>query len=307
MGSKCDLSITMPASKWVEQTNRRPISLVTPSANSPGHLRPSPAANFASSVQKPANRTELPSSEFSKPPSGRHFGDKILKFLKLRKKSSHDAPSAVSNFQIDSAFQPSLQTFRFQDQTSSAQLAAVHVEDVTERYNYDSDEHSGSATSGGFADRPDTHSICSSAASATSSSRSSSSAQSFASTPRRSFISSSHQSNSQLMATILVSISHLDEDHEACDELSSEDDRRHPTSLDGPHESAWHQSRDDMFAESPARGRHNPGSRNNAAKPGSGRSTPRHDRGLINPHITSPGASRRYGTLDLSRIDKVRR
>jgi len=166
-----------------------------------------------------------------------------------------------------------------------------------ERYHYDSDQHS----EGVNCDRHH-RSFCS-AASDASSSRSATSAQSFNSTtsrasgtPRTSFMlaGSGHQSSAQLMANILISISNLDED----DEFGFEYD--HPTTLDGPHESAWHQPRDEMFAAPLVAGRYS------SAKENSGRNTPRLGRCSVDLHLTSPGPSRRFGKLDLSRIDKLR-
>lgn len=230
-----------------------------------------------SSIQEPPS----PSLKHS---SGHHqVGGKILKFLKLRKKST------ISQ----EAFQPSLTTFRFQDQSPSS----VSVEDVDlERYHYDADEHSENVNN-----NCDRHHYRSASSATSTSSRSSASTQSFSSmtsrssavTPRASFMlgQNGHQSGAQLMANILISISNLDED----DEIGYEYDHR----LDGPHESAWHQPRDEMFA---AAGRHSSANKQS----NSGRNTPRLGRCSIDSHLTSPGPSRRFGKLDLSRIDKLR-
>lgn len=236
-------------------------------------------------MHTPINIAELPidtiiqepSSPSLKPSSGQ-CGGKILKFLKRRKKS----------IITEEACQPALTTFRFQDQTRSS----VSVEDVDlEGYHYDSDEQSDNIVH-------NRHHRARSSSSATSStsSRSSASTQSFSSmtsrssavTPRASFLLPGHQSGAQLMANILISLSNLDED----DEIGYEEiDHR----LDGPHESAWHQPRDETFRRSSA-SKHN----------NSGRNTPRLGRCSIDSHLTSPGPSRRYGKLDLSRLDKLR-
>ncbi|KAG0599355.1 hypothetical protein M758_12G146100 [Ceratodon purpureus] len=262
---------------------------------------PSPEAGTSSRVRVPIDIAELPLDSACEPPSpsskhsaGYHVGGKILKFLKLRKSSKSSA--IVSQ----EALQPALTTFRFQDQGNMSKRFAS-VEDVDlERYHYDSDEHSENvSTSGANCERRRRNSCSTSASSST---RSSASAQSFRSmtsrssvtTPRSSFIlGSGYQSNAQLMANILISISHLDEE----DENGSDHD--HPA-LNGPHESAWHQPRDEILAASPG------GARISSAKQSSGRNTPRIGRCSLDVHLTSPGPSRRFGKLDLSRLDKLR-
>ena len=245
-------------------------------------------------AELPLDCCELPST--SSKHSGQHVGGKILKFLKLRKKSDSTATFSQA------ALQPSLTTFRFQDQANMSERVAS-VEDVDlERYHYDSDEHSENvSTSGANCDRNRRNSCSTSASSST---RSSGSGQSFSSmttrsvvtTPRTSFFLPRHQSGAQLMANILISISNLDED----DEHDSDYDHDHPA-LNGPHESAWHQPRDEILAASPG------GARLISAKPGnSGRNTPRIGRCSLDVHLTSPGPSRRFGKLDLCRIEKLR-
>lgn len=293
LGSKCEISNRLHAANWETPPARSKVDVRG------GSLFSLPGSCASSHLHTPIKIAELP-LEILEPPSpslkhsGHQVGDKILKFLKLRKKSNSEArPSQV-------ACQPSLATFRFQDQRVTKHAASVEDVDL-ERYHYDSDENSESfSTSGATCDR---HHGSSCSASDPSSSRSSASAQSFSSmtsrssvtpgyTPRSSFIcggTSGHQSGAQLMANILISISNLDED----DEIGYEYD--HP-SLDGPHESAWHQPRDEMFAAV----------RHSSAKQSSGRNTPRLGRCSVDLHLTSPGPSRRFGKLDLSRIEKLR-
>lgn len=237
-------------------------------------------------AERPLDGAEAPSSSV-KQSSRQRVGGKILKLLKFRKKTN-SAGAKLS----DEALQPSLTTFRFQDQSGSKRFGSVEDVDL-ERYHYDSDEPRENVNERHR--RNSSGNSCSTSIST--SSRSSASAQSFSSmtsrssvtTPRASFILSGHQSGAQLMANILISISNLDED----DELGSEFD--HPVH-NGPHESAWHQTRDEILG----------GPRISSAKQSSGRNTPRLGRCSLDVHLTSPGPSRRFGKLDLSKIDRLR-
>jgi hypothetical protein len=289
MVSKCEPGDMFSVAEWETPALRSKLDY------SGGSPLPSPEVCASSRVHIPINIAELPldSCEAALPSSkhaGQHVGGKILKFLKLRKKVNSAAAFSQE------ALQPSLTTFRFQDQGSVSKHRAS-VEDVDlERYHYDSDEHSESVSTSGR----DRHRRNSCSTSSSSSTRSSASAQSFSSMTSRSsvatphsFLISGHQSGAQLMANILISISNLDED----DEHSSEDD--HPA-LNGPHESAWHQPRDEILGGSSS------GARISSAKQSSGRNTPKAGRCSLDVHLTSPGPSRRFGKLDLSRIDKLR-
>lgn len=297
MGSKCEISNTLHVAKWETPPVRSKLDV---SGGSPLPTL-SPGSCAPPRVHAPIDIAELPLESSFEPPSpspkqsaGHQVGGKILKFLKLRKKSNSETTISQETFR------PSLTTFRFQDQ--SKRFASVEDVDL-ERYHYDSDEHSESVSTSGANNcgRHHHRSSCSASSDSASSSRSSQSFSSMTSrssvTPRASFILAApgHQSGAQLMANILISISNLDED----DELGYECD--HPPALDGPHESAWHQPRDEMFAAPLGAGRHS-----SAAKPNSGRNTPRLGRCSIDLHLTSPGPSRRFGKLDLSRIDKLR-
>ena len=247
-------------------------------------LRPPPGIKLS-------NVADLPFENFEPPPellksSGQHLGGKILKLLKLRKKPT--TTTTATYLPMDDYFhQPPLRVLHIQDLIShSTQFPSPHLDDVSKRYQYDSDEHSGNYAS-------DTQSS-SSASVMSSSSRNSNSV--FDS--HRSLGSSGRLSSSRLMATILMSIMD-DEDSTASDEYqgSSEDDH---AILDGPHESAWHNPRDEPGnADSPTvRGRQSSSihsSRRHTPKAGIMQSA------VANARLTSPGPSRRFGKLDLSR------
>lgn len=321
--SKYENSFAIPG----EAAPRRPRSEISATALAmegyPGvaPLRPPPGAKLANVADLPFHNFE-PAPELLKSPSGHNYlGGKILQLLKLKKKPS----TTTTHFLAMPEFHPtSVQTVHFQDIiTHSTQFPTPMTEDVRKRFNDDSEEHSSDN--------------CSSSASIASSSRnSSSSAQSFDSnrssgtTSRSSFLCSGQQlSNTQIMAHILMSIMHEKDNNEELPE-SSEDEhqlngphesawhqpardeincadsptvfggRRSSASskLNGPHESAWHEPRDEMFVDSP-RGRHS-----SASKHSSGRHTPKvGGRYSVDGRLTSPGPSRRFGKLDLSRVD----
>lgn len=306
MGLKYDQSDTIPIPETVEHAPRTLKPVISASTSTPEYLRSPLGHSYISCAQILTNLADIPSLELLKPPSGPQLGDKILKFLKLRKKKSNSSAITTSLSPAEVAFQLSLKSYPFDDHVASNRFVAESDEDIRERYGYDSDENSGSVVSGASSDQCDARHNTSSAASASSSSRSSSSAQSIPSTPRVSFISPANKSHCQMMAMMLISISHSDEDNEASDEFSSEDDHHHPAGLDGPHESAWHQPLDEALAESLPRGRHTVSGRA-IAKQSSGWNTLRHDRCSIEQRVESPGPSRRYGKLDLSKIEKARR
>ncbi|KAG0582249.1 hypothetical protein KC19_3G045800 [Ceratodon purpureus] len=304
--SKCDLSYAMPAANW-DGAPRRPVAEVSGRALEGfpvTHLRPPPGA-------KPANLADLPFDNFEPPPellkpSRNNLGGKILKLLKLRKKSSSAAPAV--NLPMEDFHQPSLRVLHFQDlishstQFPSPVQVGFQVDDVTKRYNYDSDEHSGNYAS-------DTQTSSSSMISSSSRNSNSSELESNRSsgTPRSPCLYSGQLTNSQLMANILISI--MDEEDNASGSASdehgsSEDDIPTMASLNGPHESAWHQPRDEMFnADSPTvRGRQSTSMKHLSS---SGHHTPKAGTrtSVAVNGLTSPGPSRRFGKLDLSRIE----
>lgn len=271
-----------PVSKWEPPSRRRSAEFCT------SHLRPAPGDRTSRGL-KSMDLSQVPSSGSPKS-SGQHIGGRIMKLLKLRKKSSSKTSITVLS---QESLEPSLHTFRFQDQIGIKGFAAV--EDVMERYHYDSDEHSGSYVASGHCDRPGPNSCSTSG-------RSSASAQSFGSsnvsrpvTPRANSILAGHgQSSAALMANILISISHMDEEDEHSCGLR-------PPTAEGPHESAWHQPRDEIYAESP-RGKHLSSKLNSGRSTLSGRFNPKAGGCIIDQHLTSPGPSRRFGKLDLTKI-----
>lgn len=316
--SRYDYSKAVPVVNKEESQPRRPRSEISATAlarqgYAVAPLRPPPGTKMSNAANLPFHNFE-PSPELLKS-SPQTFGGKILKFLKLRKKPS--SATTTHFLAMEPEHKPSMQTFHFQDlNTHSTQFPTPLVEDVRKRYNYDSEEHS---------DVSDTNT----SASITSSSRNSnSSGQSFDSnrssgTPRSSLLPNGQLSNTQIMANILMSI--LDEEGNttsASEELGSSEDE-HPASLNGPHESAWHQTHQ-VCADSPIlRGRRtskldgphesawheayvdSPKARQgSASKPTSGRFILKAGASIIDGgRLTSPGPSRRFGKLDLSRIE----
>lgn len=328
--SKYDYSDAVPV-RDREVAPRRPRSEISAKALARegypvASLRPPPGTKLENVANMPFHNFE-PAPELLKSPV-HNFGGRILKLLKLKKKSS----SATStHFLPMEEFQPAMQTFHFHDLiTHSTQFPTPKVEDARKRYNYDSEEHSDNYVS-------DSNTCSSSIGS--SSRTSTSSAQSFDSnrstgTQRSSFLSSGQLSNTQIMANILMSI--MDEHSSTREELGSSEDehlasrigphesailhqprhricedspsvlaRRPSSKLRGPHESAWHEPRYEYFVDSPlARGR-----RSTASKQSSGRNTPNaRGRSSVDGRLTSPRPSHRFEKLDLSRIEvsKVR-
>jgi hypothetical protein len=258
-------------------------------------LRPPPGA-------KPGNLAELPFDNFEPPPellksSGWRFGGKILKLLsKLRRKSSSGATTSRLRTAVEELDQG--RVFHFQDLIShSTQFPTPLIDDVTKRYNYDSDEHSGTQNSSS-----------SSSSTISSSSRNSNSSEfdshRSSGTPRSPFCSGP-LSNSQLMASILISI--MDEEDSASassEEHGSSEDEVH--SLTGPHESAWHQPRDEMLAVDSPTGRGRQSGSSSKHLVNSGRHAPKSNTRsalAVDGRLTSPGPSRRFGKLNLSRIE----
>lgn len=279
-------------------------------------LRPPPGTKLSNAANMPFHNFE-PSPELLKSSPGHNFGGKILKFLKLKKKPG--SATTTHFLAMEPEYEPSMQTFHFQDLiTHSTQFPTPMVEDVRKRYNYDSEDHSDNYVS-------DTNT---SASIASSSRNSNSSGQSFDSnrssgTPRSPFLSSGQLSNTQIMASILMSILDEEDNTSTSEELGSSEDE-HPASLNGPHESAWHQSQHEICADSPTlRGRrtsklHGPhesawheayvdsprGRQGSASKPSSGRFILKAGARIsTDGRLTSPGPSRRFGKLDLSRIE----
>lgn len=323
---KCDYSDAVPAVN-MEAAPRRPRSEVSATALAKEgyavpQLRPPPGTKLANVADLPFHNFE-PSPERLRSP-GHNLGGKIMKLLGLKKRLS--SATTTTHFLPMEEYQPSMQTFEFQDLiTHSTQFPTPMIEEVRKRYIYDSEDHSDNYVS-------DSNN-CSSASIASSSRNSNSSAQSFDSnrssgTPRTPFLSSGQLSNTQIMANILMSIMD-EEDSDTSEELGSSEDEHPATSLpgprhqpgaemcvdsptvrgrqssaasklDGPHESAWHEPRDEIFVDSPtARGR-----QSSASKYGSGRHALKTGgRSSVDGRLTSPGPSRRFGKLDLSRIE----
>lgn len=280
-------SYAIPIANWDAAPTRRAESefgAAEPEAFPATPLRPPPGVKLSNVADLPFQNFE-PSPELLKS-SGDHLGGKIVKLLKLRKK-----PTTTQLFVEKSYFhQPPLRVLHFQDLIShSTQFPNLPIDDVTKRYHYDSDEHSGSYAS-------DIQS--SSSASVMSSFSRNSNSSEFDS--NRSSGSSGKLSNSQLMANILMSI--MDDDDSAAREeyhgSSGLDDQAIMESVNCPHESAWHQPRDEMLnSDSPTiRGRQSSiihSSRHHTRKAGITRS-------VADGRLTSPGSSRRFGKLGLS-------